>query len=85
MVKVGTWEWVEKRDGRLNYLERLTMTAQGVIAKIAAHRRVKSGLKIRYREVDNILPPDTPIAREATALCAEASEPYLFNHCLRSY
>ena len=37
------------------------------------------------REVQEILPPDTSIAREALAIAQDASSPSLFNHCLRAY
>ena len=85
MAKIGTLEWVEASNGKLGLIEKLTLAAQGVRAKAATLRRIKAGVKVRNIEVEAILPPDTPIAREAMAMCEEVSRPFLFNHCLRSY
>ncbi|MCU7917876.1 MAG: HD domain-containing protein [Candidatus Thiodiazotropha sp. (ex Epidulcina cf. delphinae)] len=85
MAKVGTLQWVEKCNGKLGLIERLTMVAQGVKAKAETRWRIKEGVKVRNIEVEAILPPDSAIAREAMAICEEASRPFLFNHCLRSY
>ncbi len=46
---------------------------------------MKAGLKLRHREVDNILPPDSAIARAAVAISASACPPFLHNHNLRAY
>jgi HD domain len=35
--------------------------------------------------VQDILPPDTALAREAISLARDASSPALFHHCLRAY
>jgi hypothetical protein len=85
MKKLGTLEWVEATNGKLGLIDKLTFVAQGVKAKATTRQRMAKGLKIRNREIDDILPPDSPIAREAMAMCEEASQPFLFNHCLRSY
>lgn len=85
MAKLGTLKWLEKTNGKLGLIRRLAMVAQGVRASAATQRRLRAGKRIRHMEVEAILPPDSPIAREAMALCEEASPPFLFNHCLRSY
>jgi hypothetical protein len=85
MNDVGTLSWLERTGGKLAWRDRLVFLAQGVRAKIEARRRIRSGIKVRNIEVDAILPPDSAIAREAVALCQDASEPFLFNHCLRAY
>nr|WP_298895049.1 HD domain-containing protein [uncultured Altererythrobacter sp.] len=54
-------------------------------ARAATKQRIKNDVKFRYREVDEILPPDSAIALEALAMCEEFSDPYLLNHCLRAY
>ncbi|MBW9267733.1 MAG: HD domain-containing protein [Candidatus Thiodiazotropha sp. (ex. Lucinisca nassula)] len=85
MKKIGTLKWVKASNGKLGLVDRLTLIAQGVKAKADTRRRITSGQKIRNMEVKDILPPDSPTAREAMAMCEEASQPFLFNHCLRSY
>ena len=85
MAKLGTLSWLERTGGKLAWHDRLTMIAQGVRARVETRKRLTSGLKVRNLEVADILPPDSLIAREATAICQDASAPYLFNHCLRAY
>jgi HD domain len=85
MNDVGTLSWLERTGGKLAWRDRLAFLAQGVRAKIEARRRINAGIKVRNIEVDEILPPDSAIAREAVALCEDVSEPFLFNHCLRAY
>jgi hypothetical protein len=85
MSDIGTLSWLERTGGRLAWRDRLAFIAQGVRARIEARRRPRSGRKLRNLEVDEILPPDSAIAREAVAMCQDASEPFLFNHCLRAY
>jgi hypothetical protein len=85
MAKLGTLQWVEQTQGKLGLRDKLALVAQGVKAKAATRKRMAAEYKVRYREVDDILPPDSAIAREAMAMCEEASAPYLFNHCLRAY
>ncbi len=85
MAKIGTIKWLESGNGKLVLRDKLSLIAQGVIAKAVARRTHASARKIRHIEVKDILPPDSSIAREALALCQDASEPFLVNHCLRSY
>jgi hypothetical protein len=85
MAKLGTLQWVEQTHGRLGLRDKLALVAQGVKAKAATRKRMAANVKFRYREVDDILPPDSAIAREALAMCESASAPFLFNHSLRAY
>ncbi|MET0049743.1 MAG: HD domain-containing protein [Candidatus Thiodiazotropha sp.] len=85
MAKLGTVEWLEAGHGKLALCDKLTLIVQGMRAKAAAKKRQNAVHRIRALDIDTIRPPDTPIAREAMTLCGEASEPFLFNHCLRSY
>jgi hypothetical protein len=83
MEKLGTLDWLESSGGKLVLFEKLTLIAQGVRARAA--RRFGSREKVRNLEVGAILPPDSAVVREAFVLSQAASEPWLFNHCLRSY
>ncbi len=85
MAKLGTLSWLDRTGGKLAWHDRLAMIAQGVRARAQTKNRMASGFKIRNIEIDDILPPDSAIARESTAICQDASAPYLFNHCLRAY
>jgi HD domain len=85
MAKLGTLQWVEQTHGRLGLRDKLALVAQGVKAKAATRKRMAASVKFRHREVDDILPPDSAIAREAMAMCEVDSPPFLFNHSLRAY
>ncbi len=85
MTKLGTMSWIERTGGRLAWHERLTLIGQAVLARAAAGMRKRSGLKIRLREVKDIVPPDSSITREAIALSQDLGKPFLFHHCARSY
>lgn len=85
MVKLGTLEWTIQRHGKLGLRDKLAMTAQAVIAKVATNKRLAANIKLRHIEVDEIVPPDSAIARETMKICETASPPFLFNHCLRAY
>lgn len=85
MTRLGTLTWLARTGGRLAWYDKLTMIAQGVQARLATQGRRRAGKKLRNREVSEILPPDSAIAREAVAMAKDCSPPYLFNHCLRAY
>ncbi len=85
MAKIGTLRWLEETQGKTNWTERLSLVAQGVRAQLATRQRLKAKHKLRVREVGDILPPDTAVAREALAIARDASSEALFNHCLRAY
>jgi hypothetical protein len=85
MAALGTRTWVERTGGKLAWHHRLTLLADGVMARAATQKRIRSGLKLRHREVNDILPPDSAIAREAVAMSEDACEPFLHNHNLRAW
>lgn len=83
MKKIGTLTWLERTGGKLAFHERLNLIAQGVRAKAMAKKH--RGVKLRVMEVADIQPPDSAMTRAAIAICQDASEPFLFNHCFRAY
>lgn len=85
MEKLGTYKWVQSTGGVLSLKDKMTMVAQGVYSSIQTKKRISSGIKFRHLNLDQILPPDSAIAKEAALICEEVSESYLFYHCLRSY
>ena len=82
---LGTWAWTERTGGRLRWRDRLALSAQAVLALAAARRDRRCPERLRHIEVNDIIPPDSAICRAAIALSAEASPPFLYNHCLRAY
>ncbi|WP_291842665.1 hypothetical protein [Maricaulis sp.] len=85
MARTGTLDWMEKTHGKLGLVDRLRLIGQGVRARAATRSRLRDNVRLRHVEVDDILPPDSAIAREAMAVCEDASEPWLFNHCMRAW
>ena len=85
MTELGTTRWIERTRGRLAWHERLALIAQAVRARAVSAKEKRSGRKIRLLEVEDILPPDSSITREAIVLSRQFSKPFLFNHCVRSY
>ncbi len=83
MAKIGTLTWLERTGGKLGWRDRLVFLAQAVVARARSRHRARATL--RHVELDDILPPDSAITREAAALCQDGGEPYLFNHSIRSY
>ncbi|MBL4661054.1 MAG: hypothetical protein JKY19_11920 [Alcanivoracaceae bacterium] len=83
--KLGTRKWVKHNNGKLAFRDRMVLIYQGVLAKAKTKKDLKSGKKVHYMAVDEILPPDSPICLEAMALSEISSKPYLFNHCMRAY
>lgn len=84
-ASLGTWAWTERTGGRLRLRDRIVLSAQAFLAIAAARRNGRVSDLLRHIEVDDIIPPDSAICRAATALSAEASPPFLHNHCLRAY
>lgn len=85
MPALGTLSWLDRTGGKLAWTDRLTLIAQGVRARAETRKRLRARVKHRFREVVDILPPDSAIVRAAYAMSEDASEPYLLNHCLRAY
>jgi hypothetical protein len=85
MSECGTRAWLEQRHGRMAWRDRLGFLLQGVQARAATRRERGSGPPLAQRNVDEIMPPDTPVTRAALRLCEAASPPWLVNHCLRAY
>ena len=81
---LGSFSWTLATAGRLGWRDRLALVIQGMRARTAV-RRHADGPRPRMLNIDQLLPPDTPVAREALAMCESASPPFLVNHCLRAY
>lgn len=85
MSECGTRAWVGARNGRMAWRDRLGFLLDGVRARAAMRREVRSSWRLAHAHVDDLMPPDTPVTRAALHLCEAASPPWLVNHCLRAY
>ncbi len=85
MSECGTRAWLGQRHGRMTWRDRLGFLLQGVQARAATRRELQRGITFAHQNVDDIIPPDTPVTRAALALCEAAGPPWLVNHCLRAY
>lgn len=83
--QLGTKKWVEHNNGKLGFRDRMSLIFQGLVARARTRKDLKRQRKVKNLSIDNILPPDSAICTEAMILCESLSQPYLFNHCMRSY
>jgi hypothetical protein len=87
---VGTWAWAES-GGRLLRQDRIQLTAQAMLHRLAQlpktlRTRLGFGDANASRiDLAAIRIPDTGVARQASDLAHSLSEPWLFNHCQRTY
>jgi hypothetical protein len=91
MAKVGTLAWNRDTKGLLRRRDRAALAAQAVrgqLRLLGEQGRRRLGLRapaLAALDLDGVRPPDTAAARDAEALCEEASAPFLVAHCHRSY
>jgi hypothetical protein len=90
-VSVGTLSWARARDGRLTRRERLAGIADGMVllirtapAQVRQRLRLPNPRAFEY-DLDELVIPDSAIARDAEELCRDASPDGLVNHCMRTY
>ena len=89
--RVGTLAWAERSGGILSRRERIGLLGDATRLQMrilpAQTRALLGRTNPRAFSVDpdRLRVPDTMIAREAEALCAEVYKQALLNHCLRSY
>ena len=85
--KAGDWDLGLDRKNR--WQARLAGSphnhGRGRTGKARGTRFGKALEAVRHLDPDEILPPDSAICKAAEALCFEASERYLINHCLRAH
>jgi hypothetical protein len=90
-MSVGTLTWARARNGRLTRRERLRGVASGMALLIrVAPAQVRQRLGISNPraiefDLDQLVIPDSAIAKDAEELCREASPENLVNHCMRTY
>jgi len=83
-ASVGTLAWARRSGGRLGRNDRLRLMAQAMLARLNLVLR-------RWKETpfsvdaDSLRIPDSALCIGAGELLASVSEPWLVNHCLRTY
>lgn len=80
---IGTMAWLQETGGALRWSDQWAMTWQ--VLSVRLKRALRATPALRPIDLADITPPDSGAARAALALAQSASEPYLLNHCLRSY
>jgi hypothetical protein len=90
-MSVGTLAWARTRNGQLTRRERLRGIASGMalllrVAPAQVRQRLGfSNPRAFEFDLEELVIPDSAIAREAEELCREASDDGLVNHCMRTY
>lgn len=87
---VGTNAWAAL-GGQLRRQDRMRLMGQAMLTRLAAlPNRVQRGLgfepaRLRHVDLQAIRLPDSRIAVHASETASALSEPWLFNHCMRTY
>lgn len=87
---VGTKAWAAL-GGQLRRQDRMRLMGQALLTRLAAlPNRLQRGLgfepaRLRHVDVQAIRLPDSRVAVQASELASALSEPWLFNHCMRTY
>ena len=81
-MKLGSLGWGRATQGRLSLADRLVFAAQAVeaIARARWRRKRSPALPVMLSPI-----PASPHALAATAFCESVSEPWLVNHCTRTF
>jgi hypothetical protein len=82
-MKLGSRAWGQKTGGALELVDRLAFAAQSVEAVLRA--RTAKWQKRMPRKVALPNVPQSPAHQAAIAFCESVSEPYLVNHCHRTF
>lgn len=87
---VGTNAWAAG-GGQLRRQDNMRLWGQALLTRLAAlPGRLQHGLgfepnRLRHVDLQAIRLPDSRIAVSASELAGAVSEPWLFNHCMRTY
>ena len=87
MGAMGSLAWGRSRGGRLTWAERLGYLGLAVRARLGAtlRKRGADGLRLDLLDLDKLRLPDTRLVAQVLEVCAGAYEPWLLNHCLRTW
>lgn len=88
---MGTRQWALTSNGALEKSERRKMLMQIMLKRVGSiPKRVRRSLglsdpQLARIDIDAIRIPDSAAARSAGTLVASSSEPWMVNHCTRTY
>ena len=77
--------WMAPAAGRLGFSDKLRIVRKAVRAQLAALRRSPDRDALPAEALDEIKPPETPLARAAERACNDSSPSWLVNHVLRTW
>ncbi len=81
---VGTLAWARRTGGRLGRYDRLTLMVQAILFRLNLRLRAKNRPPFSV-EPDSLRIPDSALCVAAGELLMSVSEPWLVNHCLRTF
>lgn len=83
-ASVGTLAWARRSGGRLSRNDQLKLMVEAMLVrlKLFLHRQNETPFSI---DLDSLRIPDSALCIGAGELLASVSEPWLVNHCLRTY
>ena len=83
-ASIGTLVWARHSGGRLNGYDRLSLMAQAMLVRLNMRLRAENKAAFSV-EVSSIRIPDSALCIAADQLLTSVSEPWLVNHCLRTF
>ena len=83
-ASTGTLAWARKNGGRLSRNDQLKMMVEAMLVRLNLflHRQNETPFAV---DVDSLRIPDSALCIAAGELLGSVSEPWLVNHCLRTY
>lgn len=81
---VGDLAWARRSGGRLGGNDQLRLLAQVMLARVNLLLRKQERAPF-FVDIESLRIPDSALCASATELLASVSEPWLANHCLRTY
>ncbi len=74
--------WLADTQGLLSFSARMKMLLQGIQAKLI---QMFPARPLQQLDLATLVPPDSAVCQAADQLAQQAQDPYLYNHCMRSY
>jgi len=81
---LGTLAWARHTGGRLSRNNQLRLLMEAALLRLNARLRRRQQLPFSV-DLDAIRIPDSGLCTSASELLASVSEPWLVNHCLRTF
>lgn len=83
-TSVGTLAWARRSGGRLSGYDRLGLMAEAMLVRLNLRLRAQNKPPFSV-EVSLLRIPDSALCVAAGQLLASVSQPWLVNHCLRTF